>query len=267
MTTAGWDARIRRAEELSGKFEFAREFLHFYAEIARFQRDFSNDLTAKRAAHAANAALRGPLDCSLLLPKFPEFLAVVERKAPAPLAAFARELREAGRGEWEGLLAAYWEKGGRFEPVLEEAATFCARAFLQPYAELLAKAPLLPSALTRAACPRCEAMPQLGVLRPEGDGARRSLLCSFCSTEWDYRRIVCPSCGEEDEKKLGFYAAQEFDYIRIEACDSCMTCIETVDLTKNGHAVPIVDELAAIPLSLWASQQGYRKLQPNLLGT
>jgi len=28
-----------------------------------------------------------------------------------------------------------------------------------------------------------------------------------------------------------------------------------------------VDELAAIPLSLWAQEKGYSKLQANLLGT
>ncbi len=265
MTAAVWDARIRRAEELAGKFAFAREILSFYSVIARFQKSLHESLTARRAAQSAQAVLRGPLDFSLLAPKFPEFLTIVEVAAPAPLAEFARGLREAGAAEWESLLAAYWEKGGRFEPVLEERATFCARAFLQPYAELLATAPL-PLLATRPVCPRCEAMPVLGVLRPEGDGGRRALLCSFCSTEWDYRRIVCPSCGEVDEKKLGFYSAKEFDYIRVEACDTCKTYSNTVDMTKNGLAVPLVDELAAVPLSLWAREQGYTKLTPNLLG-
>jgi formate dehydrogenase maturation protein FdhE len=39
-----------------------------------------------------------------------------------------------------------------------------------------------------------------------------------------------------------------------------------VDLSKDGHAVPLVDELAAIPLDLWAHEKGYSKLQLNLLG-
>jgi formate dehydrogenase maturation protein FdhE len=54
--------------------------------------------------------------------------------------------------------------------------------------------------------------------------------------------------------------------VRIEACDSCHHYIKTIDLTKNGNAVPVVDELAAIPLSLWAEENGYSKLQANLLG-
>jgi formate dehydrogenase maturation protein FdhE len=39
-----------------------------------------------------------------------------------------------------------------------------------------------------------------------------------------------------------------------------------VDLTKNGRAEPLVDELASAPLDLWAREHGYAKLQSNLLG-
>src|ERR1700678_2238786 len=39
-------------------------------------------------------------------------------------------------------------------------------------------------------------------LRGEGDGGKRSLICSLCATEWQYRRIKCPNCGEEDKEKL-----------------------------------------------------------------
>ena len=85
-------------------------------------------------------------------------------------------------------------------------------------------------------------------------------------TEWEYRRIVCPSCGEEDEKQICVYVAKELEYIRVEACETCKTYIETIDLTKDGHAIPIVDELVCLPLSLWAGDQGYRKLQKNLFG-
>jgi formate dehydrogenase maturation protein FdhE len=41
----------------------------------------------------------------------------------------------------------------------------------------------------------------------------------------------------------------------------------TVDLTKDGHALPLVDDLAALPLILWAQERNYSRLQPNLLGT
>jgi formate dehydrogenase maturation protein FdhE len=40
-----------------------------------------------------------------------------------------------------------------------------------------------------------------------------------------------------------------------------------VDLTKDGHAISVVDDLAAIPLALWAEEYGYQRIHGNLLGT
>ena len=103
-------------------------------------------------------------------------------------------------------------------------------------------------------------------MREEGDGGKRSRICSLCSTEWEFRRVLCPGCGEESIDKLPVYTASEFNYVRVEACDTCHTYIKSVDLTKNGLAVPVVDELATIALNMWAEENGYRKLQLNLLG-
>jgi FdhE protein len=78
---------------------------------------------------------------------------------------------------------------------------------------------------------------------------------------------LCPTCGEEAEDKLPVYIAEQFPHLRVETCETCTFYLRTVDLTKDGHAVPVVDDLAAIPLSLWAHEHGYTRLQPNLLGT
>src|SRR5437773_5778253 len=98
-------------------------------------------------------------------------------------------------------------------------------------------------------CHLCGARPLLGVLRPEGDGGKRVRLCSFCSQEWEFRRIFCSTCGEEAEGKLPVYVAEQLPHIRVEACDTCKFFLTTVDLTKDGHAIPLVDDLAAIPLT------------------
>jgi FdhE protein len=93
------------------------------------------------------------------------------------------------------------------------------------------------------------------------------MVCSFCGYEWEFRRILCPTCGEEEEKKLPVYVAEQFPHVRVEPCDTCKFFIRTIDLTKDGHAVPVVDDLAAIPLTLWAHELGYSRLEPNLLGS
>jgi len=117
-----------------------------------------------------------------------------------------------------------------------------------------------------AVCPVCHGLPVVAVLRPEGEGGKRSLVCSLCFREWEFRRLLCPQCGEEDEQKLPVYTADQFPYIRIEACDSCRTYIKCIDMTRNGLAVPEVDELAAVTLDIWANNRNYTKLQPNILG-
>ena len=107
----------------------------------------------------------------------------------------------------------------------------------------------------------------VGVLRIEGDGGKRFLLCAFCGTEWEFRRIYCAYCGESREESLPVFVAEKFPHIRVEACDTCRHFIRTVDLTKDGNAVPVVDDLAAIPLALWAEESGYQRIHGNLLGT
>jgi formate dehydrogenase maturation protein FdhE len=144
---------------------------------------------------------------------------------------------------------------------------FCAQAYLEPYAEFLADQADVPEPpLRRPVCPYCGSPPLVGVLRPEGDGAKRSLVCSFCRTEWDYMRIACAGCEERREEKLCVYSTPAFDGVRVEACDTCRAYIKTIDLTRNGLALPEVDELAAVPLTLWAEENGYRKVAPNVIG-
>ena len=52
----------------------------------------------------------------------------------------------------------------------------------------------------------------------------------------------------------------------MEACQSCRAYLKAIDVTRDGTAVPEVDELASVVLDLWAAGNGYTKLQPNLFG-
>jgi len=142
---------------------------------------------------------------------------------------------------------------------------FFARVLLQAETEQRARESAAPGGV-QPLCPFCGEKPVAAVLRPEGDGAKRFLLCSMCFTEWEFRRLLCPNCGEEDQDKLPIYTAEEFPHVRVEACDSCHVYLKAVDLTKNGLAVPEVDELASVALDLWAAEHGYTKLQTNLFG-
>jgi FdhE protein len=271
MRSGKWDVRIARAHELASTYPSAAEGLRFYGQIAQFQKSLYGELEAECGTEQVTrlpGTLRQELDLFVLLPRFAAFLAVVEKNAPAPLAEAAGALRAAGGNSWQPLLMEYWQ--GEMDSVPDARAlsqALLAWAFLQPYAEYLADYTAhAPLHATPPVCPLCSSNPVVGVLRPEGDGGKRFLICALCANEWEYRRIVCAGCGEEDVHKLAVYSAKEIAHVRVEACDTCHQYIKTVDLTKDGHAVPAVDELATIPLNLWAAEHGYTKIQANLLG-
>jgi FdhE protein len=266
-----YDGRIRRAERLAALHPFTQEVLTFYKKISEFQENlYARMLSGGKLRRVDKnvPSSRQELQIEGLLPHFQEFLKFAATSAPVTLAESARQLSTQSPEAWANILQDYWATSGRDDRPNAAFDQFLPRAFLQPYAEHLAgdRAADETSAFP-SLCPLCGARPLLGVLRPEGDGGKRFLLCSFCLREWEFRRIFCSTCGEETETKLPVYVAEQFPYIRVEACETCKFYLRTIDLTKDGNAVPLVDDLAAIPLSLWAEEHGYSRAQPNLLGT
>ena len=264
MANTPWQQRIRRAERLAAQHPFAAEILGFYIHVAHFQEGLHQRLERSSAgvspavpsagsgqAERPSRPLPGrqdagdtdPLNLPEVLTDFPSFLAVVEQSGPALLAQVARSLQSAPVSAWSDLLNACWFSAGAPPSDPED---FLALTFLQPYAEFArSQARLQLDGYTHPLCPFCNRKPALGILRQQGDGGRRSLLCGFCLVEWEFRRIVCPGCGQEDHAKLPVYTAEAFPYIRVECCDTCQTYIKSIDLTKNGLADPLVDELAS----------------------
>jgi FdhE protein len=270
MKQSKWDQRMRRADELAAAHPFAAEVLQFYKRVAGFQKGLYSHLhgaCGNGSGRRVSGLFHQDLDLYSMLPKFPEFLLLIATVAPQPIAQSAGDLRAQTPRQWQDLLITYWRTAPDFQLTHENTEPLLAWLFLQPYAEYLAdQSERVPRSETLAVCPFCSGKPLVGVLRPQGDGGKRSLICSMCATEWAYRRIVCPACGEETVEKLATYTASQFQHVRVEACDTCRYYIKTVDLTKNGHAVPLVDELATIPLNLWAQEHQYVKLQANMLG-
>jgi FdhE protein len=267
MAQREWQRRIARAEQLGREYQFAAEVLRFYVIVARFQERFYEEIFAAAAKSGEGSSFEafGQPPPSTLIKQFSPFLSVIEQDGPGPLQQAARHLLDASAEAHLQLLTAFWNATGD-ESVPSGPDDFFARAFLQPYAVHIRSRLSAPrNGSTPYVCPFCQRKPGLGVLRPLGDGSQRSLICSFCLGEWEFRRLVCPACGEEDHAKLPVYTAEELKHVRVEACDTCRSYIKTVDLTKSGLGDPVVDEIASIPLDLWAQGQGYTKLQLNLL--
>ena len=233
--------------------------------VARFQDESYGSAAQAFRNQEQTVSFAQPLAAEVM-ERFPGFLSLVEGIGPGPVAAAACGLRSETADSHRELLSAFWTTAGAAISNSGDGTEFFARAFLQPYAEFVReRAGKQHKGPTPCLCPFCSCRPGVGVLRPLGDGGQRSLVCSFCLGEWEFRRIVCPGCGEEDHAKLPVYTAEEFKHVRVECCDSCRHYIKTVDLTRNGLADPVVDEIASIPLDLWAQQHGYAKLQVNLM--
>ncbi|HXN45973.1 MAG TPA: formate dehydrogenase accessory protein FdhE [Bryobacteraceae bacterium] len=229
-----WDRRIERASELAQKWPSACEMLLFYRELVVFQRDLRG----------------GPARAQL-----PALLDLVRQKGTTVLREAAFHLT-AHSDEWDAI----------FTRRHDLVNAFFVRVIEQPYFERQAAQSKVNTTTVQSTCPFCSEKPIVAVLRPEGDGGRRTLLCGLCFTEWEFRRLLCPACGEEDREKLPVYTAADFPHIRVEACETCRHYIKAVDLTRDGTAVPEVDEIGALTLDLWAMEHDYTKLAPNLFG-
>jgi len=267
-----WDTRIRRATELISSYPFAAEGLRFYAQIAMLQQSLYGEVEQEPSLFfSPHGPLLDQLNPAALIPRFSAFLANIQRFAPSALAQAARGLAQKDSASRSRVVEEFWGSQGSRSEAGEEASILTERyfawLFLQPCAEYMAAkrtGVLSDGNLTQ--CPSCGSNPIVGVLRPEGDGARKSLVCMLCAHEWVFRRIYCPACGEERESHMAFYTAPEIPHLRVDVCDTCQTYLNCVDLTKTGLAVPVVDELAALPLDLWAREKGYHKLQMNAVG-
>jgi formate dehydrogenase maturation protein FdhE len=254
-----WEQRIERAELLAlDAGRSAVDVLRFYAAIARVQQNIYETLPTRIAGTPTIEILKERQSLELLGPGLRQVCATVKEHGPKQLANHAEDLLESGR--LVEVLVAYWE------PEQDALDRFFARTVLQAAAERLAAALTPPEKYESGTCPFCGCEPAVGVMRPEGLGAKRALLCSFCATEWNFPRIKCPSCGEDRNHQLPVYTPEDQDYVRIDACDTCKTYLKTVDLSKMGVAVPVVDEIASLRLTLWAEEKGYHKLAGNLMG-
>lgn len=256
-----WQRRIERAQELRNRYRYAAEILDFYIRIAGFQNELYGSLRELLPSEPVDRC-RPLKDSEVweLTSRFGTFLGMAGEHGPEKLRNIIRELQSRGSRFWAELLGQAWQNFSA-----ASAQELLAAAFLQPCAEFLLLKALEPKrGPAPGLCPFCGRKPGFAILRPLGDGAARSLGCTFCLNEWEFRRILCAGCGEQTEQKLSVFTAG--DNIRVECCDSCRTYIKTIDLTKDGHAEPIVDEMASAPLDLWAQERGYVKLRPNLLG-
>jgi len=260
--TEWWDKQIQRADLLAARSNGSKELLTFYAHLLRAQKGIYQFLRSRKGWLPSGELER---DVPVLGDALPVLFKAVGSHGPGPLAAEAKDLLESNREVMGEMLMRYWHSPSDVQ--------FFAKACLQPYLRWLAESGARPfgreTSVGERYCPFCGGNPQVSFLQNKettAESGNRDLICATCLLSWEFRRVVCANCGEERPAKLGYFHSPEFDHVRIEACDTCKYYLKGVDLTRMGLAAPIVDEIDAAPLDLWAREHGYTKIELNLVG-
>lgn len=256
-TTAAYADRRRRAGELGQRNDHLQEVLRLYLAIVDVQERACERARADRPAagdladYVVRVALPGVME--------------------ATVAAGTETLREAAllrfhEGDLEGIVEAWLEGEDQ-----SGTDTFLARASTSPVLEALPDvAATLPGERDERHCPTCGGAPQLAFTGDSTEALvtpQRKLVCSRCATEWAFARMTCAGCGESSGAKLPILADVDvLPHLRLDACEICRRYLVTVDARKEPLAVPLVDELAALPLDLAAAELGYTKIARNLMG-
>jgi formate dehydrogenase accessory protein FdhE len=256
-----WNKQIERADYLAAEPSGSKELLAFYAQLLRAQEEIYESFRSRRDWLPSGDL---ELDLGAVQSAMKGLLESVAAHGPESLAEEAQLILAAEPRVMADKLLDYWRSPSDTQ--------FFAKSILQPYTRWLAETQTIPVGRELAggerACPFCGGRPQLSFLQSKAsaESGNRDLLCGSCLCSWEFRRVVCANCGEERPAKLGYFHSPEFDHIRIEACDTCRHYLKGIDLTRFGFAVPLVDEIYAAPLDLWAREHGYTKIELNLVG-
>jgi len=274
-----WSERRERASELAERWGFAAEVLSFYRALLEVQERAFDAALADRperehiAAYATERVLPGVIDTSV---------------GSGPPGMTESVLTAFHERELEPAIDA-WLRGENLSAV----ERYLARASAGPVLEALSSTFETPG--DERSCPQCGGAPQLSYFAPSEEDlvtAHRHLVCSRCAWTWKFPRLICASCGETESKELTIYGEigttqaelseniikgrnggdapklppAQFPHMRIDGCKSCRKFLLSLDLERDRRSIPIVDEIAAIPLSLYAAERGLSKLVPNLMG-
>jgi len=280
VMTDTWELRRERTAVLRDRYPFAAEMLDLHAALLPVQEaaflDAVTSLPAPQriATYVADEVAPGVVEVTMA--SGPEQLRV----------AMAERLAAAGP---KAMVAGWMRGDGQYA-----ADRYVARAALSPVLEAMGElaAPAFEGPRDLRHCPSCGGPPQLSYFAVAAEdlaGGSRRLVCARCHADWGYPRMTCAACGEESGPRLPIYgevgtAAGErggivrglgpatpasgavFPHVRVEACDACSRYLLNIDLALDPRAVPLVDELSALPLDLYARDLGFTKITPNLMG-
>jgi formate dehydrogenase maturation protein FdhE len=242
-----FEQRRARAALLAEKSDAMREPLEFAAALSKAQ--------AKCAARIQSLSGRFAEDVGSLVPLIRPMLEIIaersedaeQRLTDPPETAKTR-------------LSVFWNG---------DSNDYISRALLQPYAVSLRDRKVTPDRVHAPGhCPFCGGAAWISFRKsaPDADVGFRYLGCSLCGLDWNFGRISCPACAEEDPHKLPNFRTEAHPTVRIEACETCRRYVKSIDMTLDARPIPPVDDLLSLSMDLWAIDQGFVRIEQGMAG-
>jgi FdhE protein len=180
---------------------------------------------------------------------FLALLEIAEKRAPGETGEMARKILE-GEIRFNDLI---YESFNPLPLEEEEAADDEEEASFD-LVELFIEESLRP-ALEKVAA-RYGREPKIGEIRDE-EGSRY-LFCNQCGFEWNYLRIKCPFCGNEEQQSLAYFTIEGDERYRVDVCNECKRYIKIVDFREAKQKADLdVEDIATLHLDMLANDEGY----------
>lgn len=111
----------------------------------------------------------------------------------------------------------------------------------------------------RGYCPVCGAWPLYAEL--VGAQKERHLRCGRCGARWAWAVLLCPYCGNDDHRTLGFLEnPDEREHRRVDVCDRCKGYLKAIaSFTPAASPQLAAEDAATVHLDLAARERGYAR--------
>lgn len=195
---------------------------------------------------------------------FLRLLEIAEKKVPGETKEFVRRIKEGEIDFGEVIRNSFdFESAEEFAPDLDEDTFDLIELFLEeslrPALESFAEkygGIISSSEWSEGYCPICGKEPKIGEIK--GDEEQRFLFCNQCGFEWNYNRIKCPFCGNEEQQTLAYFTVEGEERYRVDVCNVCKRYVKIVDFRgSEGKANLDVEDIATLHLDMLASEEGY----------
>ncbi|MCG6533796.1 MAG: formate dehydrogenase accessory protein FdhE [Syntrophales bacterium LBB04] len=205
-------------------------------------------------------------DFDFTLPKdyFLRLLEVAEKRMPGETKEFVRQINE-GEIDFADVIRNSFDSAtdedfvsdmeedafDLIELFVEESLRPALENFAEIYGDVIGR-----SDWSEGYCPICGKEPKIGEIK--GDEDRRFLFCNQCGFEWNFSRVKCPFCGNEEQQTLAYFTVEEEERYRVDVCNVCKRYVKMVDSRDNQEKLNLdVEDIATLHLDMLAAEEGY----------